>query len=121
MIFVDSLASIDTTENSYGEEELDYSDGGLKDYRNDSDQTEDTVWGSEMGVVALVYLDDEEGTEETQDTEQLDDIVDAGAQQFLVRSGGRLKDESSLDLQEEGGAGQQLEVGLVKRQQGMQE
>ena len=62
MIFVDTLASVNTAENCDGEEELDHSDGGLKDYRDDSDQTEDTVRRNEMRVVALVYFDEEEGT-----------------------------------------------------------
>jgi hypothetical protein len=119
MIFVNSLASVDAAENCDGEEELNHSDRGLEDYRDDSDQTEDTVRRNEMRVVALVYLDDEEGTEEGQNTEELDGIMDAGAQQFLVGSGGRLENESSLDLQEKGGAGQELDIGLVKRQEAM--
>lgn len=69
MIFEDSLASVDAAKNCDGEEELDDSDGGLENYRDDSGQTQDTVRRNEMRVVALVYLDDQEGTEEAQNTE----------------------------------------------------
>lgn len=108
MIFVDSLASVDTAEYRDGEEELDHPERGLEDHQDDRGQTEDTVWRHEVRVVAFVYFDDGEGTQEAQDAEQLDGVVDASAEQFLVGSGGWLKDESCLDLQEEGRAGQQL-------------
>lgn len=110
MIFVDSLASVDTAENRDGEEELDHSDGGLEDDQDNGSQTEDAVRGNEVRVVSLVYFDDDEGAQETQDAEQLDAVVDACAQQFLVGSGGWLQDESCLDLQEESRTGQQLKV-----------
>ena len=69
MIFEDSLASVDAAKHCDGEEELDDSNGGLENYRADSGQTQDTVRRNEMRVVALVYLDDQEGTEEAQNTE----------------------------------------------------
>jgi hypothetical protein len=59
-----------------------------------------------MRVVTLIYFDDDEGTQEEQDTEQLDNIVDAGAQQLLVGRGGWLEDQSCLDLEKKGRAGQ---------------
>lgn len=69
MILVDSLASVDAAKNSDGEEELDYSDGGLQDHRDNGSQTEDTVWRDEVRVVSLVQFDDDEGAQEAQDAE----------------------------------------------------
>lgn len=105
MILVDSLASVDTAENREGEEELDYSDGGLEDDQDDGSQAKDAVRGNEVRMISLVYFDDDEGAQETQDAEQLDAVVDACGQQLLVGSGGWLQNENCLDLQEKSHTG----------------
>lgn len=83
MILVDSLASVDTAEDREGKEELDHSDGDLEGDQDDGSQTEDAVRGNKVRVVSLIYFDDDDGAQETQDAEQLDAVVDACVQQFL--------------------------------------
>lgn len=57
---------------------------------------------NESRVIALVDLDDEEGCEEGEKADGLDGEMDACSDEFLAGCGGRLEDESALDLEEDG-------------------
>lgn len=52
-------------------------------------------------MVTLVYFDDEKGRDEGEQTEALDDIVEAGSDELLTRCAGWLEDEGALNLKEE--------------------
>lgn len=59
-------------------------------------------------MVALVDLDDDESSDETEEAEGLDDVMDDGSEALLVRSGGGLEDESGLDLKQNGSGVEEL-------------
>lgn len=59
-------------------------------------------------MIALVDLDDDESGDEAEETKGLDDVMDDGSEALLVRGGGGLKDESGLDLKQEGSGVEEL-------------
>lgn len=85
MVFVESLTSVDTAQDSDGQEKLGESDEGLKHDEDDCEKAEDAVGGSKVRVVAFVHLDDGKGSEEADDANQLNAVVDACAEQLLLR------------------------------------
>ena len=64
-------------------------------------------------MVALVDLDDDESSDETEEAEGLDDVMDDGSEALLVRGGGGLEDESGLDLKQKGSGVEELMEELV--------
>lgn len=64
MILVEAFTFIDTAENCLGQKVLDDSERGLENDENNRQQAEDAVSRDEMGVSALVNLNDNECSEE---------------------------------------------------------
>lgn len=108
MIFVESLPGVYATEDSDRQAVLDNPEESLKRDEDDGEETKNTVRGNEVGVVALVHFDDDEGAQKADYTGYLDAEVDARAEMLLLRGCGWLEDECSLDLEEERGDGEEL-------------
>lgn len=56
----------------------------------------------ETRVITLVDFDDEEGCEEGKKADSMDGEMDARSDEFLAGRCGRLEDEGTLDLEEDG-------------------
>ena len=108
MVLVDALALLHTTQDLDGDEILHDTYQDLQDDEDVGDETENTVRGGKASMIALVDLDDDESGDEAEETEGLDDVMDDGSEALLVRGGGGLKDESGLDLKQEGSGVEEL-------------
>lgn len=101
MILVDLLSRINTPQNPNRQEVLHHAHRRLQNDNNIGDQTQNTMGRREALMVALVDFNNEKGRDEGEQTEALDDVVEAGSHEFLACCACWLEDEGALDLEEE--------------------
>lgn len=110
MVFVDFLSRVNATKNSGREKVLNHTTKSLEHDEGNRREAEDAVGRDKVRMFAFVDLDNDESSQKTDDTEELNGKVDACSQSFLLRSYCWLEDECRLDLEEDCGRSQKLEL-----------
>lgn len=101
MILVDLLSRINTPQHPDRQEVLHHTDRCLQNDNDICDQAQHTMERRKALMVALVDFDNEKGRDEGEQTEALDDVVQAGSSELLTHCACWLEDEGALDLEEE--------------------
>lgn len=102
MILIHLFAPRHTPKNPDGEEILRQASQRLQNDQAISYQAQYAVWGGQACMVALVDFDSDEGHNKREQTERLDDVVEARSSFFLAWGAGRLENQTGLDLEEKG-------------------
>jgi hypothetical protein len=108
MILIYHLSRVHAAKHRFRDIELHEAHQCLQENEDVSHKAHPAVDGGEPGVVALVYFDDSETCEEAGDAEEIEDKVDVGPEDLLVRCVGWLKDEDCLGYQDEAGGVEKL-------------